>query len=108
MRSGLFDRGRQVVRCARLLRERQVLAEPRAIGEPGIAGWVIYLDDNNNGALDAGERFTTTDANGNYTLALVPPAVYVVAEESKPGWTQTAPTAFIWPTGSLKQDKSNF
>ncbi len=32
-----LDRRRQIVGGARLLRERQVLAEPRAVGEPGVA-----------------------------------------------------------------------
>ena len=28
--------------------------------EPGLAGWTIYLDTNNNGALDTGEPSTVT------------------------------------------------
>lgn len=36
--------------------------------EPGLAGWTIYLDDNRNGQLDAGERSTITDTSGNYIL----------------------------------------
>ena len=30
--------------------------------------WTVYIDANNNGQLDAGERSTTTDANSAYTF----------------------------------------
>jgi len=33
-----------------------------------IAGATVYIDANNNGALDEGEPFTITDANGDFTL----------------------------------------
>jgi hypothetical protein len=31
-------------------------------GEPGLEGWEIYFDSNQNGQWDAGEPKTTTDA----------------------------------------------
>lgn len=37
-------------------------------GEPGLANATVYLDANNNGVLDAGEVFTTTDADGSFTI----------------------------------------
>ncbi|MBD3887402.1 hypothetical protein IFO70_38220 [Phormidium tenue FACHB-886] len=33
-------------------------------GETGLANRIVFLDDNQNGFLEAGERFTTTDADG--------------------------------------------
>ncbi|MFB2977734.1 Calx-beta domain-containing protein [Microseira sp. BLCC-F43] len=60
--------------------------------ESGLAGWTIYLDQNKNGQLDAGEKSTTTDANGNYKFTGLTAGAYTVAEVQKPGWAQTFPT----------------
>ena len=38
------------------------------VPEPGLSNWVIYLDQNHNDRRDPGERFTTTDSNGNYAF----------------------------------------
>ena len=43
-----------------------VLQRGQTFGEPGLAGWTIFLDADNNGVLDDGEAQTTTDADGNY------------------------------------------
>jgi subtilisin family serine protease len=73
--------------------------------EPGLKGWTIYLDANNNGQLDTGETSTVTDAQGNYSFKLGT-GTYTVAEVQKTGWIQTAPadgsqTVFIAP-GEVK------
>lgn len=60
--------------------------------EPGLADWVIYLDQNANGRRDTGERFTTTDASGNYAFTGLSAGTYIVAEEPQFGWVQTYPT----------------
>jgi SdrD B-like domain/FG-GAP-like repeat/Right handed beta helix region len=61
-------------------------------GEPGLAGWTIFLDGSNggtvNGVLDPGEFNTTTDIDGNYGFA-VAPGTYTVREVQQAGWTQT-------------------
>ncbi|MAE62839.1 MAG: hypothetical protein CMJ18_01085, partial [Phycisphaeraceae bacterium] len=65
----------------------------RDAGEPGLPGVVIYLDLNNNGALDTGEPRDTTDSAGTYTFTGLRSGVtYVVAEVGLPGWTQTTNT----------------
>ncbi|MBI3194511.1 MAG: T9SS type A sorting domain-containing protein, partial [Ignavibacteriae bacterium] len=51
-------------------------------GEPGIAGWTIYLDN---------EGLTTTDANGNYEFVGVPAGTHTVSEFNDTAWTQTYP-----------------
>jgi Ca2+-binding RTX toxin-like protein/Leucine-rich repeat (LRR) protein len=63
----------------------------RDAGEPGLAGWRIFLDTNQNGSLDAGEVSTTTDANGNYSFNNLAAGSYSVAEVTQPGWFQTSP-----------------
>jgi subtilisin-like proprotein convertase family protein len=63
-------------------------------GEPGLAGWTIFLDDNRNAVLDAWERSTVSDANGDYAfIGLELGQTYFVAEVGQPLWRQTTPTA---------------
>jgi hypothetical protein len=62
-------------------------------GEPGLAGWEIYLDLNSNGQWDEGEPKTTTAADGRYAFANLDVGTYVVAEVMKDGWEQTYPLA---------------
>lgn len=64
-------------------------------GEPGLAGWTIFLDQNSNGQLDSGETSTTTDANGNYAFTSLTPGRYQVAEVIQSGWTQTFPQSLF-------------
>lgn len=61
-------------------------------GEPGLAGWTIYLDQNLNGQLDTGETSTTTDASGNYAFTGLAAGTYTVAEIPQSGWTRTLPS----------------
>jgi Ca2+-binding RTX toxin-like protein/subtilisin-like proprotein convertase family protein len=60
-------------------------------GEPGLAGWTIYLDLNANGVLDASDLSFVTDVNGNYVFGPLDPGSYLVAEVAQFGWTQTFP-----------------
>jgi hypothetical protein len=67
----------------------------RDAGEQGLGDWVIYIDANNNGALDDNEAYTITDANGNYTFTglatgLGDLSTYRLREVQQDGWTQTA------------------
>lgn len=59
--------------------------------EPLIPYWTIFLDADEDGALDPGERSTTTDAYGNYIFTDVAPGTYIVAEGMPAGWEQTYP-----------------
>jgi GLUG motif-containing protein len=62
-------------------------------GEPGLQGWEIYVDTNNNGLRDTGEPNTVTDATGYYKITDVEadPATCTVAEVMQAGWRQTYP-----------------
>jgi glucose/arabinose dehydrogenase len=60
-------------------------------GELGLAGWSVFLDQNQNNQLDTGEISTTTDANGNYAFTALTVGTYRVAEVSPTGWVSTFP-----------------
>ena len=60
----------------------------RNAGEPGLAGVTVFLDTNNNGVLDPGERHTTTGVNGTYSFANLGPGTYRVREVAQSGWIQ--------------------
>jgi len=62
-------------------------------GEPGLAGWEIYVDTNNNGMRDSGEPNAMTDATGYYKIKNInaDPPTCTVAETMKSGWRQTYP-----------------
>ncbi|MCU0962308.1 MAG: isopeptide-forming domain-containing fimbrial protein, partial [Pirellulaceae bacterium] len=79
-------------------------------GEGPIANVRIYIDANDNRALDAGERTTVTDASGSYTLGNLLPGTYIV-RELRPDYTiQTEPvgdgsyTVVIVVPGSIMAD----
>ena len=70
-------------------------------GEPGLAGWTIYLDSNRNGALDDNEPSTLTldddpltldvDETGTYAFRDLVSGTYTVDEVARERWTQTYP-----------------
>ena len=59
--------------------------------DPGLQGWTIYIDSNNNSQLDVGEPSTVTAADGTYTLGSLIAGTYEVCEVQQAGWTQTFP-----------------
>ncbi|MFN8588510.1 MAG: LamG-like jellyroll fold domain-containing protein [Candidatus Eisenbacteria bacterium] len=54
-------------------------------GEPGVGGWTITI------AGPGGPYTVTTDANGDWCKADLPPGAYTVTEGALPGWVPTAP-----------------
>ncbi len=61
-------------------------------GETGISSVTVYVDLNNNGKLDAGEPFTTTNSSGNYTLTDLPSGAIIIRQIVPSGFRQTEPT----------------
>jgi len=63
----------------------------REVGEPGLPGWTIYVDYDDDGILDAGEPFGVTDGSGYYFLIHILPGTYKVREVVQNGWTCSYP-----------------
>lgn len=71
--------------------------------EPGLEGWTIYLDANENGQFDDGETFTITGPDGSYAFIGIMPGTYFVGEVMQFGWAQTFPD-FQTPDSSNGSD----
>ncbi|MEA5593183.1 Calx-beta domain-containing protein, partial [Rivularia sp. UHCC 0363] len=63
----------------------------RDAGEFGVAGRTVYIDDNQNGVLDSGEKSTITDSSGNYTFTNINPGTYKVNQVLPSPWIPTFP-----------------
>ena len=63
--------------------------------ETRVADRVVYLDANDNGQLDPGERTATTDADGHYAFDALGPGRYVVRRVLPKGAVLTRPTYAI-------------
>lgn len=61
------------------------------IGEVGLAGRTLFLDDNGNRQLDDGEVSTLTDADGVYIFSDLAPSTYAVTPVLPPSREQTFP-----------------
>ncbi|BCX14686.1 MAG: hypothetical protein KatS3mg088_369 [Patescibacteria group bacterium] len=63
--------------------------------ETGLGGWTIFIDDNNNGILDQGEKDATTSDdeknNGYYEFNGLTAGTYSVCEVEQEGWQRMYP-----------------
>ena len=57
--------------------------------EPGLSGWVVYLDLTNQGSYVSGDPYAITDSSGNYTFSGLPAGTYIVRLIHVNGWTTT-------------------
>jgi hypothetical protein len=64
----------------------------RDAGEQGLAGFVFYLDLDDDGVKDAGEPSGTSDSAGFYRILNVPAGTYKIREVDQDGWNCTAPS----------------
>jgi hypothetical protein len=60
--------------------------------DPGLEGWVVYIDQNSDGQRNSEESFTYTDKQGNYSFSL-DPGTYTVGIETKTNWTLNSPAS---------------
>ncbi len=60
--------------------------------EPGLSGWTVYVDYNNNGIFEsATEPSAVTGPGGTYTILGVTPGNWNVREVGQSGWTNSFP-----------------
>ena len=59
----------------------------------GLAGWKIYVDEDDDWEWAPDEPFDVTDADGNYEIMGVRAGLHTVAEVAQDGWLQTFPPA---------------
>ena len=60
--------------------------------ESPLSGWRIWLDANQDGVEGAGDRYDTTDVNGEFQFTGLAVGAYIVGEKSTSGWAQTYPS----------------
>lgn len=63
--------------------------------ESGLADWTVFLDNNSDGLLTAGEPQTTTSATGDYTFQNLPSGTVTVVVSGVAGWRPTAPATNV-------------
>ena len=68
----------------------------RQTGETGAAGRTIFIDANNNGKLDSGERSTATDVLGNYAFDSLNAGTTIVREILPGGLRFTGPVTGMY------------
>jgi hypothetical protein len=59
----------------------------RDSGEPGLAGWRIWADYDDDGVRDTGEPYDDTDSSGHYSLVVTKTASYKLREQRPGGGT---------------------
>jgi hypothetical protein len=64
----------------------------RDTGESGLSGWRVFLDRDNDGILDAGERSILTDSSGNWSFKDLSAGTYLLRVVQQSGWKRTAPS----------------
>ncbi len=72
----------------------------RDAGEPGLPDRTVFIDDNMDGLLTAGESTATTEADGGYTFDDLGPGDYVIAQVAAAGWNSVAPSAVTVASGA--------
>jgi serine-aspartate repeat-containing protein C/D/E len=55
--------------------------------QEGLVGWQVYVDENKNGKLDAGEPVATTNNSGGFSIPNVAPGIYSVRAVLPMGWS---------------------
>jgi hypothetical protein len=65
----------------------------RTSGDPGVAGFTIYLDLNHDGVFDAGDELTVTNSAGQYTFDGLFASSYTVGIVAETGYRPTTATS---------------
>jgi len=68
----------------------------RQSSEPGLSGWRVYLDLNNNGSWQpASEPTAVTDSQGNWSFNDLAPGAYIVRVVPQTNWKTTTPAGGV-------------
>jgi hypothetical protein len=65
-------------------------------GEPGLAGWTVFVDLHGDCVLHDDDPVAVTDASGNYAFSNLAPGTYMIGEVLPDGWVQTAPAGAVY------------
>lgn len=76
------------------------------IPKRGLSNWVVFLDANRNGLLDAGERSTIADKDGNYSFTGLAAGSYAVAQVLQSGWRLVYQTPAAGQSTTLAQNQA--
>ena len=60
---------------------------------PGLGGWRVYADANDNGQFDPGETNTLSAADGAYRLGPLPAGTHRLRAVTQDGWHATSPAS---------------
>src|SRR6185437_12139111 len=60
-------------------------------GEPASPYWGVYIDANNDGRYDSGDKEIIAGSNGAFTFSGLAAGKYVIRGTTASGWTQTSP-----------------
>lgn len=71
----------------------------RDAGEPGLAGWTVFVDYNGDTVVDAGEQSAVTGAGGTYTLSGIRPGSYFVRAVPQAGFKLRPAAVVASPSG---------
>ncbi|MEA3422517.1 MAG: SdrD B-like domain-containing protein, partial [Bacillota bacterium] len=80
-------------------------------GEPGLAGFTIFVDYDGDGVLDDGEPSAITGLDGSYTISGIVPGTWEVREVQQSGWTQTYPEGSFYEEtfiSGMMSEENNF
>lgn len=91
----------------------KVSEDPNANGisdpnEDRLPGWSVYLDNNANSSLDAGEPSLVTDGRGEALFTGLAAGNYRVGEVVPPHWIPTTPTSVSARVRDGRQDNVSF
>ncbi|HEX8119737.1 MAG TPA: SdrD B-like domain-containing protein [Solirubrobacteraceae bacterium] len=78
-----------------LFTDRDADGGPQVFGENDQPERTVYLDADDDGTLDAGERSTDTDDRGDYAFAGVEPGSWHVRQVLPAGWTCSRPVPCV-------------
>jgi subtilisin family serine protease len=84
--------------------DRDGLAES---GEPGLAGWVVFIDRDGDGLPTAGDARARTDMDGSWRIDGLEAGEYVVQALVRPGWQPTSEAAASDGATLVDEDPGN-